>query len=112
MSGVNKRIVYTISFLSQCNTNPMQTHQLAAKRVLRYRKGSINYNLFFRKSNDNFDVDADWTKTDEPYTPFKLQYKPVSWQCKKHITVVTLSPTEGENMALSTAVEEAAYLHV
>lgn len=50
-----------ISVLNQFNTNPGKTHWSAAKRVLRYLKDTINYDLVYTKTEDPLVgfVDAD-----------------------------------------------------
>lgn len=106
-----------VSFLSQYNSCCHQIHMRAAKRVLRYLKGTMDYSLIF-KANGNLNitgyVDADWggnvkdRKSFSGYT-FQVGGNPVSWECKKQ-SCVALSSTEAEYIALSEACKEATYL--
>ena len=58
-------ITFAVHRLAQFASNPDATHSSAAKRVLRYLKGSVNFGLIFKGSrNDRFNLrgysDADW----------------------------------------------------
>jgi hypothetical protein len=63
MTGTRPDISYCVTFLSQFLKEPLSAHLTAAKHVLRYLKGSINYKLTFAESNSEglygF-CDADW----------------------------------------------------
>ena len=87
------------------------------KRVLRYVKGTLEYGLTYRYS-DEFPLtgysDADWAgdettrKSMSGYT-FKLGECTISWGSKKQ-SMVALSTTEAEYIALSLACQEAVWL--
>lgn len=109
-------IAHAVSYLSQFNDCYSEVHWKAAKRVLRYLKGTLNYCLFFEKSNLNVSgfVDADWGSCDvdrKSYTGFvfKIGKSVVSWESRKQKTVA-LSSTEAEYMALSDACKEALFI--
>lgn len=55
-------IAYTVSSLSQFNDCNGPIHWTAAKRVLRYLKGTINQRLIFKQSTEPLQcyVDTDW----------------------------------------------------
>lgn len=55
-------IAYTVNFLSQFNTNYSTEHWLAAKRILRYLRGTESHGLKYQKSGIPLYgvVDADW----------------------------------------------------
>lgn len=115
---VNSRpdIAYVTSYLSQFNTCFTKEHWNAAKRVLQYLKGTLNYSLVYRRCKEPLRgyCDADWAncpidrKSYTGYT-FKLSGGPVSWESRKQPTVA-LSSTEAEYMALASATKEACYL--
>jgi hypothetical protein len=109
-------IAFAASYLSQFNVCHSLQHWLAAKRVLRYLKGTSDLCLEFKRTGDNLIgyADADWgnDKTDrKSYTGFvfKLAGCAISWESKKQCTVA-LSSTEAEYMALSSAAKEAMFL--
>lgn len=116
--SVNTRpdISYATSYLSQFNTRYDKTHWLAAKRVLQYLKGTIDYQICYKKSGMPLVgySDADWAncKIDRrSYTGyvFKLAGSPVSWASRKQQTVA-LSSAEAEYMAITEATKEGIYL--
>jgi len=122
MLGTRPDIATAISLISQFAAKPKQSHLLAAKRVLRYIKGTKDYKLYLgRLDNDNNNhsddikvmgySDADWAN--DPITwkliseyVFYLQGGIIS---KKQATVA-LSTTEAEYIALTQATKEAIWL--
>ena len=103
--------------LSQHMSKPNKEHWAAAKRVLRYIKGTLQFGLYFERS-DNFELigysDADWAgdvdtrKSTSGYI-FMLGKATVAWASKKQ-SVVALSTTEAEYIALCSATQEAVWL--
>ncbi|XP_057340572.1 uncharacterized protein LOC130677735 [Microplitis mediator] len=109
-------IMYAVNYLSQFNTNYNVEHWKAAKRVLRYLKGTIDYGLRFEQTGLALIavVDANWggDSTDrKSYTGygFILAGSVISWEARKQKTVA-LSSTEAEYMAVAEATKEALYL--
>ena len=109
-------ITYAVSALSQFNTNYRQEHWIAAKRVLRYLKGTSGYEHVYRMSEKYLEgfIDADWagcTDDRRSYTGyvFLLAGAAILWGAKKQKTVA-LSSTEAEYMALSEGTKQAMYL--
>ena len=45
-------ILYSVSILSQFLSKPCETHWKAAKQVLRYLKGTINYGVLYTNLSD------------------------------------------------------------
>ncbi|KAH7288734.1 hypothetical protein KP509_31G039100 [Ceratopteris richardii] len=110
-------ISYSVGVLSQFMHSPRRPHMDAAKRVLKYLKGTINEGIFYPYSSD-LDIkiysDADWAgaKDDRKSTSGYLAFagsKLVSWSSKKQPTVA-LSSTEAEYRALTIATQEAIWL--
>jgi len=109
-------IAHAVSYLSQFNSCYDVTHWTAAKRVLRYLKGTIDVGLTYRKSSRPLEgyVDADWAGCPldrRSYTghTFLLSGCPISWESRKQRTTA-LSSTESEYMALAEAAKQATYL--
>eukprot|EP00253_Pinus_taeda_P025555 PITA_25555 len=110
-------IAYSVSILSQFMAKPCESHWKAAKKVLRYLKGTLNFGIMY---TDEFDVelagysDSDWAgnpddrKSTTGYM-FNIGSGPISWSSKKQPTV-SLSSTEAEYKALCSATCEAIWL--
>ncbi|KAH0816603.1 hypothetical protein GEV33_006188 [Tenebrio molitor] len=114
--GTRPDVSHTVSVLSQFSNCYRKKHCTAAKRVLRYLKGTIDKKLIYRKNQDNLTgyVDADWANCEidrRSYTgsTFILSGAAFSWESRKQRTVA-LSSTEAEYMALSDASKEADFL--
>ena len=94
--------------------NPTQSHFMAAKRILRYLKGTVSLGLSYKKCADGILTvysDADWAgDVDDRHSTsgnvFSLARGAVSWLSKKQATIA-LSKAEAEYVALSTATQEA-----
>jgi hypothetical protein len=109
---------YVISCLSRHLENPGTQHEAAAKRVLRYLKGTLDLGLTFKHRLDEPIVfgysDSDWagdteTRKSTSGYAFFVAGGLVSWKSKRQ-SIVTLSSTEAEYVALTEALQEAAWL--
>lgn len=115
-SSTRPDLMFSLSYLSQFNQAPHEEHLLAAKRVLRYLKGTINYAIRYGETSDELTgyVDADWAGCcidRRSYTGYimKMSGGSISWESKKQPTVA-LSSTEAEYMALTQAGKEIEFL--
>ena len=108
-------ICHTLSYLSQFNKSHGIEHWKAAKRVLRYLKGSLDFKLKFEKTGKPIYgfVDSDWASDEDrkSYTGyvFKFGGSAVSWESRKQ-SLVALSSTEAEYIGLTEAAKEATFL--
>ena len=95
-------ILATVSRLSRYLENPGKVHWMAAKRVLRYLKGTRDLGLTFRRDADGLQLfeacDADWASDvdDRRSTTgfaFMVQKEgaAISWNSKKQPTAELLS---------------------
>lgn len=110
-------IVWPVIFLSQFNRKPTSAHWIAAKRILRYLKGTANFSLRYKKSSKDIVgySDADWAnncsnRKSFSGNVFKFAEGAVSWECRKQVTTA-LSSTEAEYISLSDASKEAIHLN-
>lgn len=109
-------ISFSVNYLSRFNNNPGKRHWLAAKRILRYLKGTIDDRLTFSKSDhllrgysdSDFANDLDERKSVSGYV-FKLFGGVISWRSRKQ-TTISLSTTEAEYVALNSCCQEAIWL--
>jgi hypothetical protein len=110
-------LAYAASTLSRFIKDPKANHLAAAKHVLRYIKGTLNFGLTFTHVVDFSLVgfsDSDWAgdkldrKSITGYV-FTLAGAAITWKTKKQQTVA-LSSTEAEYMALGDAVKELLWL--
>ncbi|CAM8947820.1 unnamed protein product [Rhodiola kirilowii] len=92
-------------------SSPKEDHMLAAKRVLRYLKGTTDLGLFYKKEADPklkayTDTDSDYAgdvddrKSTSGYV-FLMSGAAVCWSSRKQ-AVVTLSSTETEYVAATS----------
>ena len=112
-------ITYAVSYLSQFNVAHTQEHWQAAKRVLRYLKGTMDIGLTYSKCEAMNSrligfVDADWAgdaSDRKSYSGFvfKIGDSVVSWESRKQKTIA-LSSTEAEYIAMSEGAKEALHL--
>jgi transposase InsO family protein len=85
-------LMFGVSLISRFMSRPTMAHWLAAKRILRYLKGTINLGMFYRKQENNLKLVA---FTDSDYAGdlddrrstsgfvFKLGAGAISWASKK-----------------------------
>ena len=108
-------IAFAVGVLARFSSKPNRNHWVAAKRVLRYLKGTTNFGLFYSDGSGVLGYcDADWAgdmddrKSTSGYV-FQIAGGPVSWRSKKQGTVA-LSTAEAEYVALSSAVQECVWM--
>ena len=117
-------IAYTVNRLASYTANPSLAHYSAAKRVLRYLKGTKNYGISYYANStrnnapedsnfcygytDAAFANADDCKSTSGYV-FLSNGGAITWGSKKQ-TVIALSSTEAEYVALSEASREAMWL--
>jgi hypothetical protein len=111
-------IAYAVNLLSQAVEAPTESNWIEAKRILRYLKGTMEYKLTYTKLNNennltgyvdaSYAEDAKSRKSITGYT-FLKSGAAITWKSKKQ-DIVTLSSTEAEYVALSTAAQESLWL--
>ncbi|MBE2321243.1 Ty1/Copia family ribonuclease HI, partial [Solirubrobacter sp. CPCC 204708] len=110
-------ILYGVELISRYMETPDQSHLNAAKRILRYIKGTVNEGLFYT-TTENFSLigysDSDWGRDlDERKSTtgfvFFLGNTAFTWSSKKQ-AIVTLSSCEAEYVAASSTVCHGIWL--
>ena len=113
--GTRPDITYAVTALSQYLQNPGRAHWEQVKRVIRYLKGTREYELKFGPSGgvEGF-TDANWgNDIDDRHSicgyVFTLNEGAISWSSKKQ-SVVALSSTEAEYIGITHAAKEATWV--
>jgi hypothetical protein len=96
---------------------PRHEHWTAAKHVLRYIRGTLNYGLRYTTSSDielHGFTDSDWTRSGEDRKStsrmcFSLGSAMISWGKRKHKSV-TLSTAEAEYITSCEVCTEVIWL--
>ena len=105
-------------FLSQFASKPNTQHMGAAKRVLRYLKGTLDLKLTYcgdRQTNligyadSDYANDKDDSRSISEYI-FKLNGNTISWRSKKRTRRVHTSTKEAELFAMSLAAKHLLWL--
>lgn len=110
-------LMFVVSLLSRFMSRPTEMHFQAAKRVMRYIKGTADYGIFYKKqdseelvafTDSDYAGDLDDRKSTSGYL-FLLGGGAVSWASKKQ-PIVTLSTTEAEYVAATACACQAIWL--
>jgi hypothetical protein len=126
MLGTRPDLAFAIGQLTRFNSNPGPQHVAALKRVLRYLRGSINFELMYGagssgssgSSDSKLTVlgycDSDWAASIDDRrsvsgTVFTIAGGAVTWQAQKQKSVA-LSTVEAEYMAACQAAKDAVWL--
>jgi hypothetical protein len=120
MLGTRPDIAFAVTALSQFNSNPGQPHWTAVKHVMRYLRGTVDYQLTYGPlgkaaispvvigySDSDWGSDADDRRSVTGYV-FLLGGGAVSWQARKQ-TTVALSSVEAEYMAATQSTKDAMW---
>ena len=123
--GLNTRpdILFAANFLGQYLASPSTIHWSAAKRVLKYLKGTKDFGLVYRRQEESFAstsldligyTDADWASSHSSMRStsgncFFINGCLISWSSKKQ-RCVAVSTTEAEYVAASLAARELVWL--
>jgi hypothetical protein len=113
--GTCPDISFAVSTLSRFNANPGEAHWDAAKRVLRYLKGTRDLWLVYRGVKRVLTgwADADGSMAEDWRAvtgyAFLINGGAVSWSSKKQ-EIVSLSMTESKYVAVTHAAKEAIWL--
>lgn len=117
MVGSRPDLGFAVGFVSRFMSKPSREHWSAVKWVLKYLRGASDLNLTFKKdskfiiegfSDSDYATDRDRRRSVTGYA-FKIGGNTVSWKsCLQ--SVVALSTTEAEYMALHEAAKESIWL--
>ena len=110
---------FVVTKLSQFMSKPTNALLSIAKNVLRYLKGTIDYELTFSKQNSPMHLlgycDSDWGSSEDrkSITGYCFMLNDsgpmISWKCKKQ-PIVALSSCEAEYISMTHAIQEGLFL--
>lgn len=110
-------ILFGVGIVSRFMESPTTTHMTAAKRILRYVKGTSDYGLCYSSSSDFKLIgysDSDWggdiddRKSTSGFV-FFMGVTAFTWSSKKQ-PIVTLSSCEAEYVAVASSICHALWL--
>ena len=108
-------IAYAVSHLARAMHAPLESDLIAAKRVLRYLKGTRNYALNYNNKDQDLIIYSDSSWAEEPGRKSVGGYASIcagasiSWKSTKQPTIA-MSTMEAEYIALAEAAKEAQWL--
>lgn len=117
LTATRPDMMFVVSLLSRYMERPTELHLQAAKRALRYLKGTLDFGLFYKKegnekligyTDSDYAGDQDDRKSTSGYV-FMISSGAVSWSSKKQ-PVVTLSTTEAEFIAAASSACQVVWL--
>lgn len=120
MLGTRPDIAHTVGILGRFSANPKQIHWAAAKRLLRYLKGTRDWALhfdgadlgmdltFYGYSDANWNGDKDTSRSTSGYV-FIANRGAIGWSSRRQ-SMVALSSTESEYIGLANAGQHLAWL--
>ncbi|KAG7547302.1 Reverse transcriptase RNA-dependent DNA polymerase [Arabidopsis suecica] len=109
---------FSVSLLSRFMSKPTVLHLQAAKRVLRYLKGTMEFGIWYKGggngellvyTDSDFAGDVDGRRSTSGYV-FLMDDAAVAWSSKKQ-PIVTLSTTEAEYVAASVCACQAVWFN-
>ncbi|XP_043476177.1 secreted RxLR effector protein 161-like [Leptopilina heterotoma] len=107
-----------VNSLSQFLNDFSMAHWNAVKRILKYLRGTLHFGLEYKASGSKNTLvgftDADYagcsdTRRSRRGFVFLLNNAPISW-CSQRQSVVSLSTTEAEYIALAQGTKDAVWL--
>ncbi|GAU29997.1 hypothetical protein TSUD_160820 [Trifolium subterraneum] len=110
-------LAYSVCLIARYMDKPTEIHSAAAKRILRYLKGSISLGVLYKRgknqelvgwTDSDYAGDSDDRKSTSGYV-FKFGSSAISWSSKKQ-PIVTLSTTEAEFVVAASCACQAIWL--
>lgn len=110
-------LMFVVSLISRFMSKPTEMHVQAAKRVLRYLKGTVNYGILYKRggaeklvafTDSDYVGDLEGRKSTSGYV-FLMNDAAVAWSSKKQ-PIVTLSTTEAEFIAAAGCACQAIWM--
>ncbi|CAL2255656.1 unnamed protein product [Prunus armeniaca] len=110
-------LMFIVSLISRYMERPTEIHLQAAKRVLRYLKGTLSFGVFYKKggkgelvgyTDSDYAGDQDDRRSTSSYM-FMTGSGAISWSSRKQ-PVVSLSTTEAEFISAASSTFQAVWM--
>eukprot|EP00253_Pinus_taeda_P007023 PITA_07023 len=117
LTATRPDIMFDVSLISRFMERPKEAHWQAAKRILRYVKGTKSFGILYNVSEHSDLVgytDSDWAgsvddrKSTSGYV-FHMGSETISWASKKQ-SIVALSTAEAEYVAATAAACQVVWM--
>ncbi|KAL8137868.1 hypothetical protein V2J09_003869 [Rumex salicifolius] len=118
LTATRPDVMFVVCLLSRFMSKPTRMHMQAAKRVLRYLKGTQEFGILYRKQEKGQDLiaytdsdyarDLDDRRSTSGYV-FFLASGAIAWSSKKQ-PVVSLSTTKSEFIAAASCAAQCIWL--
>ncbi|CAL2259665.1 unnamed protein product [Prunus armeniaca] len=117
LTATRPYMMFVVSLIIRNMSNPTELHMEAAKRILRYLRGTTDFGVFYKKGGKgelNVYTDSDYAadqkdrKSSSGYV-FLFSSEAVSWSSKKQ-PIVTLSTTEAEFITTASCACQVVWL--
>jgi hypothetical protein len=117
LTATRPDLMFAVNMIARFMEHPVETHMMAAKRILRYLKGTMELGILYKKgesrkllaySDSDYGGDIDDRKSTSSYV-FMLGSGAIAWSSRKQ-PIVTLSTTEAEFIAAAHCVCEGIWL--
>ena len=117
LTATRPDLMFAVCMISRYMAKPTKLHLLAAKRILRYLRGTTALGIFYKKggqeglvgyTDSDYAGDQNDRKSTSGYV-FLMSSGAVSWSSKKQ-PVVTLSTTEAEFISATHCACQAVWL--
>ena len=117
LTATRPDMMFIVSLISRYMSKPTEMHMQAAKRALRYLKGSVNYGIFYKKggaeellafTDSDYAGDVEDRRSTSGYV-FLMNAGAVAWSSRKQ-PLVTLSTTEAEFVAAASCACQAVWM--
>lgn len=117
LTATRPDLMYVVCLTSRYMEKPTEVHLQAAKRIMRYLRGTVNFGILYNSqgkeeliayTDSDYAGDIDDRKSTSGYV-FLLGTGAISWSSKKQ-PVVTLSTTEAEFIAAAACACQGIWL--
>ena len=116
LTHIRPDIAFAVGFVSRFSQDPRESHRKAAKRILRYLKGTVRFGIQYTAGTPKLVgfTDSDWAgSVDDRKSTSGFVYHfgsaPIAWSCKKQ-SAIALSSAKVEYRVVVLASQEVLWL--